>query len=473
MLGSTLSQIKVSISIIAVDDIRLSTLFNVMSYHYKIVVLCCILPRSFQQKLLEILSKRMSFVILFTFYLFPLLTSLFFTTATIAFFLLRFIYSPTNDLSIEMEGNVARDAHRYANAQWGYITKKQNTAWGRFVDRRIPDSMDVPRTARVTVSAFPEATAAEFPPFYTALKHKKLPSSAKQRGPSARTVDPGFVPVITMGRYGVVLKNARPSDDAFVAMFNSAQTIIRCALQDVGPPCIPTTKMTLPGTVWPEKYLNAMAHAMWTRGVDVEIVLSNPMSIPDGLAMKDACYGIGWSCVDVAAELIKCIQKQFPDAPHNKLRETVQDNLRVCFVRCRRGGCNYSDGGTLGLHSKHFIIDDVCCYIGSQNLYSCDLAEWGVVIDSPEAVADIKKDYWDKLWEVSYTRDDCDVDEVMDGLGIDRAAMSKLSMTKYELQQAKDAMKANIQEYYEADDDESDASEGEEDEAEKKNESTK
>ena len=388
-------------------------------------------------------------------------------------FLLRFIYSPTNDLSIEMEGNVARDAHRYANAQWGYITKKQNTAWGRFVDRRIPDSMDVPRTARVTVSAFPEATAAEFPPFYTALKHKKLPSSAKQRGPSSRTVDPGFVPVITMGRYGVVLKNARPSDDAFVAMFNSAQTIIRCALQDVGPPCIPTTKMTLPGTVWPEKYLNAMAHAMWTRGVDVEIVLSNPMSIPDGLAMKDACYGIGWSCVDVAAELIKCIQKQFPDAPHNKLRETVQDNLRVCFVRCRRGGCNYSDGGTLGLHSKHFIIDDVCCYIGSQNLYSCDLAEWGVVIDSPEAVADIKKDYWDKLWEVSYTRDDCDVDEVMDGLGIDRAAMSKLSMTKYELQQAKDAMKANIQEYHEADDDESDASEGEEDEAEKKNESSK
>jgi len=200
--------------------------------------------------------------------------------------------NPTNDLSIEMEGNVARDAHRFANFQWGYIVKKQSTAWGRFVDKNIPDGLDVPRTARVTVSAFPEATAAEFPPFYNPKKqrfHKML------RGPSVRkSIDNDFVPVITMGRYGTILKTARPSDDAFVAMFNASKTIIRCALQDIGPPCIPHTKLTLPGTVWPEKYLNAMAHAMWTKGVDVEIILSNPLSIPDNVHIKDGCYGVGW-----------------------------------------------------------------------------------------------------------------------------------------------------------------------------------
>jgi len=329
--------------------------------------------------------------------------------------------------------------------------------------------MDVPRTARVTISAFPESTAAEFPPFYTSKKRaKQIASNRMLRGPGTSDDNTDFVPVITMGRYGTVLKKARPSDDAFVAMFNSAQTIIRCALQDIGPPLVPTTKMTVPGMVWPDNYLNAMAHAMWTRGVDVEIVLSNPVSIPDHVKFIDGNYGLGWSCVDVAAELIKCIQKQFPDASDKKLRETVQDNLRVCFIKCKRGGCYYSDGASLGLHSKHFIIDDVCCYIGSQNLYSCDLAEWGVVIDSPEAVGDIKQQYWDKLWEVSYTRDDCDVDKVMDGLGINRAAVSKLSMTKYELEQAKEAMKANLKVYYDAPDDESDASEGEEDESERK-----
>ena len=165
-------------------------------------------------------------------------------------------------------------------------------------------------------------------------------------------------------------------------------------------------------------------------------------------------------CVDVASELIKCIQAQFPDAPDDKLRETVQDNLRVCFLRCPKGGCNYSDGASLGLHSKHFIIDDVCTYIGSQNLYTCDLAEWGVVIDSPEAVGDIKEQYWDPLWKVSYDKDDCDVDKVMDGLGIDRAAISRLTMTKYELEQAKAAMQANLHQYWndhESDSEQSDA----------------
>ena len=155
-------------------------------------------------------------------------------------------HSPVNDISILMEGNVARDGHRFANAQWGYIVKKQSTAWGKFVDRNVPDSLDVPRTARVTVSEFPESTAAEFPPFY---KVRKLESNRLLRAHSkASEIEKSFVPVITMGRYGTILKKARPSDDAFVAMFDSAQTIIRCAVQDIGPICVPKTKMTVPGT---------------------------------------------------------------------------------------------------------------------------------------------------------------------------------------------------------------------------------
>jgi len=367
--------------------------------------------------------------------------------------------NPINDISIEMEGNVARDAHRFANAQWGYILKKQNTLWGRFVDRRVHDAIEVPRLARVNVSAFPEATSADFPPFYSTKKQSTEKMLRLPRALSISSSD-ALVRVITLGRYGSMLKKARPSDDAFVAMFDSAQTIIRCALQDIGPICIPKTKIALPGACWPRAYMNAMARAMWTKGVDVEIVLSNPGSTPDNLPLTEAQYGNGWSCVNVASEIIKCIQAQFPDAPDDKLRETVQDNLRICFVKNKRGGCSYSDGSSLGLHSKHFIIDDVCCYIGSQNLYICDLAEWGVVIDSPRAVEDIKHKYWDKMWAVSYTTDDCDVDRVMDGLGIELASLSKLEMTKYELEQTKLVMKANFQQYWD-DDDKSDQSDAE------------
>jgi phosphatidylserine/phosphatidylglycerophosphate/cardiolipin synthase-like enzyme len=44
--------------------------------------------------------------------------------------------------------------------------------------------------------------------------------------------------------------------------------------------------------------------------------------------------------------------------------------------------------------AKYFMIDDICCYIGSQNLYKCDLAEWGVVIDDAARVQAIKEEFW-------------------------------------------------------------------------------
>jgi hypothetical protein len=64
----------------------------------------------------------------------------------------------------------------------------------------------------------------------------------------------------------------------------------------------------------------------------------------------------GWTCVDVASEIIKAIQKQLPDAEESALADKVKDNLRVCFLRCAQG-THYSDGSSKGVHSKHFIVD--------------------------------------------------------------------------------------------------------------------
>lgn len=77
---------------------------------------------------------------------------------------------------------------------------------------------------------------------------------------------------------------------------------------------------------------------------------------------------------------------------------------------------------TLGMHAKHFIVDDIACYIGSQNLYICDLAEWGVLIDDEAQTKQIMEEYWIPMWKHSYTKEDVDVQAVMDGLEIDRSA---------------------------------------------------
>ena len=75
-------------------------------------------------------------------------------------------------------------------------------------------------------------------------------------------------------------------------------------------------------------------------------------------------------------------------------------------------------------------------------MYICDLAEWGVVIDSPAVTEDFKAQYWDPMWKTSYTRDDCDVQAVMDGLKIDRTPVNQLEMTKIQYEEAKIKLKA-------------------------------
>ena len=71
--------------------------------------------------------------------------------------------------------------------------------------------------------------------------------------------------------------------------------------------------------------------------------------------------------MDVAAEIIKTITEQFPDTKDkdDELRKKVEDNLRVCFIRVALGS-TWEDGTNIGMHAKHFIIDDKASYIGSQ-----------------------------------------------------------------------------------------------------------
>lgn len=311
-----------------------------------------------------------------------------------------------HDVSLEMEGRVTNDGHLFANAQWAFIEKKQSGIAGQCAEN-LPDSMPLVWKNRVIVSEYPRDQASEFPPaFYRSL----VPFYEKEED---------YVPIISMGRSGTLVYRDRPSDDAFIAMIDSAQKIVRLTLQDLGPVCVPNTKVCLPGLSWPKPYLDAFARALWDRGVDIEIVLSNPGSIPNGLTPLDACYGNGWSCNDVASEIIKRIKKQVPDADPGDLRKKVEENLRVCFIR--HAQCpTYPDGGSIGLHSKFFIVDDVAAYTGSQNLYECDLAEWGVLVDDADATWKMISEYWEPMWKSSFTGEDCDVHTVMDGLDIDR-----------------------------------------------------
>eukprot|EP00746_Dinoflagellata_sp_MGD_P142371 gnl/MRDRNA2_/MRDRNA2_75349_c0_seq1.p1 gnl/MRDRNA2_/MRDRNA2_75349_c0~~gnl/MRDRNA2_/MRDRNA2_75349_c0_seq1.p1 ORF type:complete len:697 (+),score=158.91 gnl/MRDRNA2_/MRDRNA2_75349_c0_seq1:89-2179(+) len=346
---------------------------------------------------------------------------------------------PVHDLSMEAEGQVAMDGHVFANKMWGYVRKIDEDYWLR---RMAPDWVPLLVNSRVNFSQWPKVDTAEYPPMY---------SPASQPLPLAEAVEQGDLPMLTMGRYGAIHSNeganGNPSDSAIVAMFESAQKIIRLSLQDLGPLTMPTpgALRAIPGGVWPEAYLRALGLAIYQRGVDVEIVLSNPFACPGKLSPLTANYGNGWTTTDVAAEIIKAILKNVEEGEvdDEKLRQMVQENLRVTTMCIQDKQQQFPEGSTVGNHSKFFIVDDLCYYIGSQNLYICNLAEWGIIIDNEEQTQKVMEEYWNPMWEQSYRETATNVDDVMDGLNIDRTGCAEEDASEEDKVAALKAKRAN------------------------------
>jgi phosphatidylserine/phosphatidylglycerophosphate/cardiolipin synthase-like enzyme len=61
----------------------------------------------------------------------------------------------------------------------------------------------------------------------------------------------------------------------------------------------------------------------------------------------------------------------------------------------------WASGMPYANHSKVVIVDDQAHYVGSQNLYDADLAEFGVIIDDQPSTQKLIADYWTKLAQFS------------------------------------------------------------------------
>jgi len=231
--------------------------------------------------------------------------------------------------------------------------------------------------------------------------------------------------MITVGRLGAL--GANPSDSAITAMLSSARKTIRLSQQDLGPMVHPLNvplaekPFRLPGQVWPANYLRELGHAM-RRGVSVSIVLSNVGAIPANLTGSLDAFSNGWTAVDVAAEIVKAMQqnddKKLSDC---ELKDLIARNLHVTTIHQKSGTLDYPDGRHIPNHAKFVMVDDTCFYIGSQNMYVCDLAEWGVIVDNAGEAERVLDQYWWPMWGQSEFAQ-CSVEDVIDGLSTDRSA---------------------------------------------------
>lgn len=263
--------------------------------------------------------------------------------------------NPVHDLTMRLRGTPAVDAHHVADRLWAYTCEDH---WGWAWTGR---------------ASFPEG-AADCPPAYDSV-----PDTPFEGGPR----------VISTGRLSDPI-GENPADDAMLAMIRATESTLRLSQQDIGPIRI-FDDITL--TDWPDELLRELTYAM-ARGVEVMLVITNSSNIIGG-------YGNGWTSAEVAAVLESWILEN-PGiiAADVDAHELVCERFNVTGLRFSAED-TWPDGGYISNHSKFMIADEQAFYLGSQNWYPADLAEFGLIVDDAELTAEVMAAYWEPMWEHS------------------------------------------------------------------------
>eukprot|EP00928_Gymnodinium_smaydae_P061367 TRINITY_DN4545_c0_g2_i2.p1 TRINITY_DN4545_c0_g2~~TRINITY_DN4545_c0_g2_i2.p1 ORF type:complete len:582 (-),score=53.06 TRINITY_DN4545_c0_g2_i2:71-1816(-) len=290
--------------------------------------------------------------------------------------------SPIHDVSMVASGSVAIDAHNFLDSMWSKLCRDRMS---KRLHHRIKRLL---RWDFADIASFPKAQPTCPDPFETS---EYATEEAKQIG----------VPTISVARKGGfnVWRGFKggAADDALYTMFASARKSILCSLQDVGAMTGPNPKISL--FMWP-LILGAFAKAM-QNGAHVYLILSNPNAIPDKTTDK---YGYGWSLESVRIAFQGALERYSA----NDASERLCTQLHLATLRYDlqptwpvEANATNSTHNVFGNHAKMYVVDDQLFYLGSQNLYSADLAEYGLIIDDREATKQVKRYYWDPLWRSS------------------------------------------------------------------------
>eukprot|EP00928_Gymnodinium_smaydae_P020362 TRINITY_DN17870_c0_g1_i1.p1 TRINITY_DN17870_c0_g1~~TRINITY_DN17870_c0_g1_i1.p1 ORF type:complete len:645 (-),score=53.57 TRINITY_DN17870_c0_g1_i1:132-2066(-) len=329
--------------------------------------------------------------------------------------------NPVHDVSMELSGPVAIDGHYFANRLWKFVNLvNQYFLFLTLIPKWVPCT---PFTldARVMVSCYPSDLGMA--PKFTKLgmwRHRLC----KQVPAPERFCPTDASPIISIGRLGnLAPRIGNPSDEAFNVMLCAAKKSIMISQQDLGPFAAPTPfgPKALPGTQWPDSYLDAIAKCL-LRGVIVQIVLSNPYSVPGDVSKLAANYGNGWRTVDVAAKIMEHVTHQANEketlsiASIGCVLQRTLCNLHVAYISRTHSDNQGTTELRIGNHAKFFMVDNRCFYLGSQNMYVANLAEWGLIVDDRCVAAEVLREYWAPMWQQA-SKNACGRDKILECMG--------------------------------------------------------
>ena len=310
--------------------------------------------------------------------------------------------NPAHDVSMRLTGTAARHAQDFANNMWVYGQWYKDS-----VEPYIPSFLNKQTDLQAAWLPGPDGKSTVT---MGVLPAPAMYGNATPKFPSAPA--DGAVPVLAVGRAAKTAKKNylpqlndyqtaynEPSDDAIIKMITLAKRTVRMSLQSF---------RLVSGYVATFNYglIEAIVDAM-KRGVDFYVVISNPGA--PSASQKDKLPVLAPYDGDNPG----VTNGQVLDTIVSRLGYTTEQGQALLSQRWHLAQFRYSadptypenasypDGEPIGNHAKTVIVDDAVFIIGSQNMYSCNLNEFGYIVEDATAAQAYVTSYWTKLWEYS------------------------------------------------------------------------
>lgn len=307
---------------------------------------------------------------------------------------------PVFDVSMAVTGEAALHAHDYADFMWRFLLASLSSSWWRPAWTRTNGWNNV---AGYALDARTQRYAA------TKNTTPDVEIYARMRGDLA-TPPAGNVAVLSVGRKaGIDLAKVIPNDQSYLGGYHEpgdvtliklvslAQSTIRICQHSLS--FAVTTFADEDATGWRSSWNLALFREMGKaiqRGVDIYITVSNPGGWAGDLPTWEFAQYTSDPPSRVNEYLLHVMTK-FLKVDPAEAKRAMGAHFRVSSFRYSADD-TYPGATPIPNHAKTLIVDDRVFYIGSQNLYICDLNEFGYVVEDPTAVQTYLDDYWTPLW---------------------------------------------------------------------------
>ncbi|MFI9723205.1 phospholipase D-like domain-containing protein [Streptomyces sp. NPDC052396] len=178
-----------------------------------------------------------------------------------------------------------------------------------------------------------------------------------------------------------------PEESALRALVESATKSVVISQQDLNATCPPIARYDI-------RLYDALA-AKLAAGVKVRIVVSDP-------ANRGTVGSGGYSQIRSLSEISEVLRARLERITGNgpSARRAMDEHLQLASFRSSDAG-RWADGHAYPLHHKLVLVDSSTFYLGSKNLYPSWLQDFGYLVESPAAAAQLEKNLLEPEWRYS------------------------------------------------------------------------